>query len=119
MDSPSPNICPIFTPENFQRTLEEVVNSLKTCRGLELNLAAKKHIKEISYSKDTISLSLNFIDTTRKNIANSSIENVISTKGFISKKKVTNHLGRGDESKDDEVRVFKMAPRVGLEPTTK
>ncbi len=118
-----------ISPEIFEQALSLFLKSLPEKRGIEKNLFAGKFIKEIIYSKDQIQINLFYFDFSddkdtpfgvgrwraedRRIVAGTREPTRVGLKA-----RSPSAIGRGGRALKSQFEPLKLAPRVGLEPTT-
>ena len=98
--------CSKFSSESISDTLRFFINGLKTTKGIEKNLIAKRFLSNIFYSPESIKI--------RFNLANSGGEATAEASPAPPK------AGQGERtfsSSKNEFVAFNMAGAVGFEPT--
>ena len=115
-----------ISPKIFEQTLQIFLKALSARKGIEKNLFARKFIKEIIYSKDQIQINLfYFVSLDDKDTPfgvgrwRVPIENRDEpTRVGLKARSPSVQVRRGQALKDLVRILEKLAPRVGLEPTT-
>ena len=110
-------VCSKFSPETIVFNLRLFLSVLTKQRGVERNLLAKRFIKGILYSKESIKITLFYSENSK----NFQISETKESPALLSQGRA-NFSGKGRENslppQQSEFVLFNPAPRVGFEPTT-
>lgn len=114
---------PKISSESFMYSLNNLVKILDEIKGAERNLWAKKFIKNILYSKEEIIIRLYYKSDCGRGINVQPVSGRVAAAAELitEKKGIKNPAERGKKYElacQPEFEERRLAPRVGLEPTT-